>query len=49
MVWKGTVSGDKLDGTMRWTRTRWYWTIDVEHKIQGQVDLAGEPVSASPK
>lgn len=47
MIWKGTVSGDKLDGTMRWTRKRWYWTIDVEHRIQGQLDNATEPVSTS--
>ncbi len=35
MVWKGTIRGDTLEGTMRWTKERWYWTIDTEHKIRG--------------
>jgi hypothetical protein len=35
MVWKGTVINGKLQGTMRWTRTRWYWTVDAEHNIKG--------------
>ncbi len=37
MVWQGTVRDGKLEGTMRWTRKRWYWTIDVEHNIRGEV------------
>jgi len=42
MVWKGTVRGDTLDGTMRWTKKRWYWTIDTEHRIRGK--LANRPI-----
>lgn len=34
MVWKGTILGDILKGTMRWTKKRWYWTVDAEHKIK---------------
>ena len=49
MVWKGTVTGNKLKGTMRWTRKRWYWTIDAEHKIEGEVDIGAQSVSASPQ
>lgn len=39
MVWKGTIRGDTLEGTMRWTKKRWYWTVDAEHKISGQLDV----------
>lgn len=49
MVWKGTITGDKLKGTMRWTRTRWYWTIDAEHNIEGEVDISAQSVSVSPQ
>jgi len=38
MVWKGTIRGDILEGTMRWTKERWYWTIDAEHKIRGKLE-----------
>ncbi len=38
MVWKGIIRGDTLEGTMRWTKERWYWTIDTEHKIQGTLE-----------
>lgn len=41
MEWKGTVKNGKLDGTMRWTRERWYWTIEAEHRISGQ--LSSQP------
>ena len=46
MVWKGTIRGDTLEGTMRWTKKRWYWTIDTEHKIRGRLDKG--PSVASP-
>ena len=39
MVWKGTIQGDTLEGTMRWTKKRWYWTVDTEHKISGKLDV----------
>jgi len=38
MLWKGTIRGDSLEGTMRWTKKRWYWTIDTEHKIHGNLE-----------
>ena len=47
MVWKGTVADGELRGTMRWTKKRWYWTIDAEHLIQGKVDTEAQSVSAS--
>jgi len=46
MLWKGTISGDTLVGTMRWTKKRWYWTIDTEHRIRGK--LENGPSAASP-
>jgi hypothetical protein len=44
MEWKGTVKDGKLDGTMRWTRERWYWTIEAEHRISGE--LSTQPATA---
>ena len=37
MLWRGRVSGDTLEGTMRWTKKRWYWTVDAEHTIRGEL------------
>lgn len=37
MVWQGRVRGRKLDGTMRWQKRRWYWTIDLTHRIHGEM------------
>lgn len=37
MLWQGSIRDGKLEGTMRWTRKRWYWTIDAEHNIRGKV------------
>ncbi len=39
MAWKGIIRGDSLEGTMHWTKKRWYWTIDVEHKIVGKLEV----------
>jgi hypothetical protein len=41
MEWQGTVKDGKLDGTMRWIRERWYWTIEADHRISGQ--LSSQP------
>ena len=35
MVWTGTVEKGVLLGTMHWTKKRWYWTIDANHRIRG--------------
>ena len=43
MVWKGSIRGDALEGTMRWTKKRWYWTIDTEHKIRGKLEHHARP------
>jgi hypothetical protein len=47
MRWKGAIRGDTLVGTMRWTKTRWYWKIDTEHKISGKL-VKGLTVGAPP-
>lgn len=49
MVWKGTIRGDRLEGTMRWTKKRWYWTVDTEHNIVGAVEKGPEPTSSPEK
>lgn len=40
MLWNGVIRDKVLEGTMRWTKKRWYWTIDVEHKIRGELSSA---------
>ena len=47
MVWKGTIRSGTLEGTMRWTKERWYWTIDTEHKFRGTLatEARGTPSS----
>lgn len=47
MRWTGTIRGDKLTGTMRWIKQRWYWTIDTSHQIRGDLEPAGVDVSPS--
>ncbi len=49
MVWNGTIAGDGLEGTMRWTRTRWYWTIDAEHRIRGTLETPVQTGSNAPR
>ena len=49
MIWKGTITNAKLKGTMRWTRKRWYWTVDAEHNIEGEVDVDAQSVSETQK
>jgi hypothetical protein len=49
MVWTGTIAGAGLEGTMRWTRTRWYWTIDAEHRIRGTLETAVQTGSNAPR
>ncbi len=40
MRWQGTIRDGTLEGTMRWKRERWYWTIDATHKIRGKLQKA---------
>ena len=35
MVWKGTITGDRIEATYRWTKERWYWTLRREYQIRG--------------
>ncbi len=35
--WEGTVRGDVLDATARWTRDRWYWKLDREYWFRGRL------------
>ena len=48
MLWKGAIRDGALEGTMRWTRERWYWTIDAEHTIRGELmDTTGSAPPAN--
>ena len=35
MVWKGTVSKDRIEGGFRWTKERWYWTVLRDFDVKG--------------
>jgi len=35
MLWKGTIDGDKIQGSYVWTKERWYWTIRREVPFKG--------------
>lgn len=37
MIWEGTVHGDRMEGKMRWTYEKWYWTIDREYWYRGRL------------
>jgi hypothetical protein len=45
MLWKGTIEGGTLDATMQWTKKRWYWTIDTEHDIRGELEGSTPPAT----
>lgn len=47
MVWKGSINGNTLEGTMRWTKKRWYWTVDTEHRIRGNLEEIESDYSAT--
>ncbi len=35
LEWKGTIAGDKANGTFRWTHKRWYGTIRRDYWFKG--------------
>ena len=37
IVWRGTVRGNKIEGTFMWTSKRWYWTIEKEFWFSGEL------------
>jgi hypothetical protein len=45
IVWRGTVKGDKIEGTFTWTSERWYWTIEKEFWFNGKLVESDTPVS----
>ena len=47
MQWKGTIRGHVLEGTMHWTKKRWYWPVKAEHRIRGELDIVVAPSSPS--
>ncbi|MDX1604800.1 MAG: hypothetical protein R3202_01335 [Candidatus Competibacterales bacterium] len=36
LVWEGTVSGDRIEGVLTWTKERWYWTIEKQFRFEGR-------------
>lgn len=37
LVWNGIVRGDEIEGTIKWTSERWYWTIEKELWFKGSL------------
>ena len=35
IVWHGTIEDGQAKGTMTWTTSRWYWTIEREFVFEG--------------
>ncbi|OEY65912.1 hypothetical protein BG841_05215 [Marinobacter sp. X15-166B] len=35
IVWRGTVTGDEIEGTYTWVNKRWYWTFEKEFWFKG--------------
>ena len=38
MVWRGTVKGEKIEGSLVWTKKRWYWTIIRTFNFTGSIE-----------
>lgn len=36
MIWEGSVRGDIMEGTMKWTYEKWFWTIEREYWYRGR-------------
>jgi hypothetical protein len=43
IVWRGTIDNATVKGTMTWTQSRWYWTIEKEFGFEGTLS---EPATA---
>ena len=35
IVWRGTIKDGRAKGTMTWTMSRWYWTIEKQFVFEG--------------
>lgn len=43
MYWRGTVRGDKIEGSFTWVNKRWYWTFEKEFWFRGRLVGADNP------
>lgn len=37
IYWRGTVRGNKIEGSFTWVNKRWYWTFEKEFSFTGQL------------
>lgn len=37
IVWRGSVSGDRIEGMATWTIRRWYWTVTRDFAFEAQL------------
>lgn len=47
IVWRGTVSGDRIEGVASWTVNRWYWTIENRFKFSGRLTDEAVPIASA--
>jgi hypothetical protein len=38
IVWNGTLKGDIIEVTYRWTKKRWFWTIERSYWFKGSLE-----------
>jgi len=43
MYWRGTVRGDKIEGSIIWVNKRWYWTFEKELWFKGRLVKVQQP------
>lgn len=48
MLWKGVVHGNKVEGNVRWTRERWYWTLRRSWDFKGTLQESGSNSIGTP-
>ena len=47
IIWRGTVSGDMIEGVATWTINRWYWTIKKRYEFSGKLEQSTSPVASA--
>ncbi len=47
IVWRGTVSGDTIQGVATWTVRRWYWTFEKKFEFSGKLEQSTPPLASA--
>ena len=43
--WSGTIAGNTINGQLKWTSERWYWTTKRNFWFEGQLIDSADPVA----